>query len=232
MSLLRVYYLPNGLMILRMCGPTLILCCLPIMWGNLIIYNLVVQQTLILLTSNCLIIWVVIIFLTTRLASCNALFFELFHCIVCLIRIWRCLFMHPDQSWDTSNELYHVNSSWKIIHAFLCLAHMQPTKYEPLSTVCDLTHWLVLLRSLHHSFLITIYQSTQLFLFVQWMVLVSGSSLNNVSSFHLLFLCLQMTAFRITNELKADIDIPLETEDEFNGFWKEYKVTRTPLKGA
>jgi DNA helicase MCM9 len=41
-----------------------------------------------------------------------------------------------------------------------------------------------------------------------------------------------MTAFRRTNELKADIDIPLETEDEFKRFWEKYKVTCTPLKGA
>ena len=106
MSLLRAYYLPNGLLILRMCGPTLILCCLPIMWGNLIIYNLVVQQALILLTLNLLIIIVLTIFLATRLVNCNSLFFEVFHCIVCLIRIWKGLFMHPDQSCDTSNKLY------------------------------------------------------------------------------------------------------------------------------
>jgi hypothetical protein len=37
-----------------------------------------------------------------------------------------------------------------------------------------------------------------------------------------------MTAFRRTNELKADIDIPVETEDEFKCFWEKH----TPLQGA
>ncbi|XP_039843611.1 probable DNA helicase MCM9 isoform X2 [Panicum virgatum] len=34
---------------------------------------------------------------------------------------------------------------------------------------------------------------------------------------------------RRTNELKSDIDIPVETEEEFKHFWEEYRLT--PLKG-
>jgi len=35
---------------------------------------------------------------------------------------------------------------------------------------------------------------------------------------------------RRTNELKSDLDIPPETEEEFKHFWEEYRLT--PLKGA
>ncbi|WVZ81945.1 hypothetical protein U9M48_029268 [Paspalum notatum var. saurae] len=55
-------------------------------------------------------------------------------------------------------------------------------------------------RSLHCSFLVIIYQSSQI-------------------------RCQQ----RRTNELKSDIDIPVETEEDFKRFWEKYRVT--PLKG-
>jgi len=39
-------------------------------------------------------------------------------------------------------------------------------------------------------------------------------------------------AFRRTNELKVDVDIPVETKVKFERFWKKHRDRDTPLQGA
>ena len=72
-------------------------------------------------------------------------------------------------------------------------------------------------------------RSLQLFLFVQWMVSCLWFKYEQCQ--FLSFVVLMFTndcAFRRTNELKADVDIPAETGDEFECFWEDH----APLQGA
>ena len=76
-------------------------------------------------------------------------------------------------------------------------------------------------------------RSLQLFLFVQWMVSCFWFKFEQCQ--FLSFVVLMFTndcSFRRTNELKVDVDIPVETKVKFERFWKKHRDRDTPLQGA
>ena len=135
------------------------------------------------------------------------MFFKVFHCIVCSLRILEGLVHAP-----RSIRWYQPSSIMMIIAEICsCFSYIWSvcTNYT-LSTVYKLIHSLVLLQSLHCSFLLSSTEvvrsesdvirgshmfrlrSWQLILFVQWFVVSGSSSLNNVSYCHSWFILMFM----------------------------------------